>query len=178
VTVTLHAVADLTPGERAALRTLSDAVYPPEVAAAWPGRALEWASPEWGVVVRDAGGQALCHVGVVVRDARSDGRPVRVGGVGGVKTHPAARGRGYATAAIRRALDFLRDEAGAEFGLLVCEPGLVPFYERLGWQRFPGVLLVTQHGATVPFTFNLPMTTPVRSGAQPGGTIDLLGPPW
>ena len=30
-------VADLTAGEQATLRTLSLAVYPPEVSAAWPG---------------------------------------------------------------------------------------------------------------------------------------------
>jgi len=36
--------------------------------------------------------------------------------------------------------------------LLVCEPGLVPFYERLGWRKFPGDLLVAQRQTTVPFT--------------------------
>jgi GNAT superfamily N-acetyltransferase len=178
VTITLHAVADLTADERAELRALSDAVYPPAVVAAWPGRALEWSPPGWSVIVRDAGGRAVCHAGVVVRTARADGRAVRVGGIGGVKTHPAARGQGHAAAAIRRALDFLRDGAGVAFGLLVCEPDLIPYYERLGWRPFPGALVVAQRGATVPFTFNLPMTTPVRSDPPPGGTIDLLGPPW
>ena len=32
----------------------------------------------------------------------------------------------------------------------------MPFYERLGWRKFPGDLLVAQRQATVPFTFNLP----------------------
>jgi hypothetical protein len=49
----------------------------------------------------------------------------------------------------------------SDFGLLVCEPALMPFYER--WAgRFPGEMFVTQKVATVPFTFNLPMTTPIR----------------
>lgn len=103
---------------------------------------------------------------------------MRVGGIGGVKTNPASRGRGLATTAIRRALDFFREQGDVDFGLLVCEPGLVPFYERLGWRRFPGDLLVTQRQATVPFTFNLAMTTPVRLQEPLTGTIDLLGPPW
>lgn len=178
MTVTLHAVADLTAEDRAALRVLAEAVYPPDVAAAWPGRTLEWAAPEWCVVVRDAGGRAVCHVGVVVRDARCAGRPVRVGGIGGVKTHPAARGQGYATAAIGRALAFLRDEAAVAFALLVCEPGLIPFYGRLGWQPFPHDLLVTQRGATVPFTFNRPMALPLGTAVAPAEPLDLLGPPW
>ena len=103
---------------------------------------------------------------------------MKVGGIGGVKTHPAFRGRGFATAAIQRALAFFHEQGDVDFGLLVCEPGLVPFYERLGWRRFPGDLFVTQHEATVPFTFNLPMTTPIRLQELLTGIIDLLGPPW
>jgi hypothetical protein len=54
----------------------------------------------------------------------------------------------------------------------------VPFDERLGWQRFPGELLVSQHQVSVPFTFELPMTTPLRLRESLAGRIDLLGPPW
>jgi GNAT superfamily N-acetyltransferase len=171
-------VADLTAGEQAAVRTLALAVYPPEVAEAWPGRAIEWAAQQWAVIGWGDEGAALCYVGIVLRDARWNDRAVRVGGIGGVKTHPSSRGRGFATAAIRRALDFFRGPGDIDFGLLVCEPGLVPFYERQGWRRFPGDLLVAQHQATVPFTFNLPMTTPIRLQEPLAGTIDLLGPPW
>ncbi len=174
----LRRVADLTAGEQAAVRTLALAVYPPEVSAAWPGRAIEWAAHQWGVVGRDAEGAALCYVGVVLHDARWNDRAVRVGGIGGVKTHPASRRLGLATTAIRRALDFFHGQGDVHFGLLVCEPGLVPFYERLGWRKFPGDLLVTQKQATVPFTFNLPMTTPLRLQEPLTGSIDLLGPPW
>ena len=174
----LRRVADLTADEQTALRTLSLAVYPPEVSAAWPGRAIEWAAHQWGVIGWDAGGAAICYVGVILRDARWDNRSVKVGGIGGVKTHPAFRGRGFATAAIRLALDYFHGQGDVDFGLLVCEAGLVPFYERLGWRRFPGELLVAQRQATVPFTFNLPMTTPIRLHAPLTGAIDLLGPPW
>ena len=103
---------------------------------------------------------------------------MRVGGIGGVKTHPTFRGRGFATTAIQRALDLFHEQGDVDFGLLVCEPGLVPFYQRQGWRRFPGELLVTQRRATVPFTFNLAMTTPVRLQEPLAGAIDLLGPPW
>lgn len=174
----LRRVADLTEGEQAALRTLALAVYPPDVTAAGPGRAIEWTPHQWGVIAWDADGAALCYVGVVLRDARWDYRTVKVGGIGGVKTHPDFRGRGFATEAIRRALDFFREQGDVDFGLLVCEPGLVPFYERQGWRRFPGELLVAQRRATVPFTFNLTMTTPIRLQEPLHGIIDLLGPPW
>ena len=111
----LHQVADLRAGEQAALRTLALAVYPPEVAATWPGQAIEWAAREWAFVGWDAEGAALCYVGVVLRDARWDDRAVRVGGIGGVKTRPTSRGRGLATTAIQRALDFFREQGDVDF---------------------------------------------------------------
>jgi aminoglycoside 2'-N-acetyltransferase I len=171
-------VAGLKADEQSALQTLSRAVYPPETAAAWPGRAIEWATHQGSVIGWGAGGDALCYVGVLVREARWNERVVKVGGIGGVKTHPASRGRGLATTAIQLALDSFRDQGDVDFGLLVCEPALVSFYERLGWRTFPGNLFVTQRHARMPFTFNLPMTIPMRLHALLGGTIDLLGPPW
>jgi hypothetical protein len=75
------------------------------------------------------------------------------------------------------AVELLRDQ-GADFALLVCEPALIAFYERLGWRAHPGDLLVRQFGEPVRFTFNLPMTYPFREGSVPSGAIDLMGPPW
>jgi hypothetical protein len=69
-------------------------------------------------------------------------------------------------------------ERGVDFALLVCEHYLLPFYERLGWSTHAGELLVHQHGETVGFTFNRPMTHPARASGPPGGVIDLMGPPW
>jgi aminoglycoside 2'-N-acetyltransferase I len=174
----LRRVTDLTANEQTALRTLSLAVYPSEVAAAWPGRVIEWASHQWCVIGWDADGAALCYVGAVLHEARWNDLTVKIGGIGGVKTHPASRRCGLATTAIQRALDFFREQGDVDFGLPVCEPGLVPFYERLGWRKFPGELFVTQRQATIPFTFNLVMTTPIRLQEPLTGAIDLLGPPW
>jgi aminoglycoside 2'-N-acetyltransferase I len=174
----LRQVDALTANEQSALRKLSLAVYPPEVSAAWPGRAIEWARPQSCVIGWEADGEAACYVGMILREARWNERTVKVGGIGGVKTHPACRRRGLASTAIRRALDFFREQGDVDFGLLVCEASLVAYYERLGWHRFGGELFVTQKEATVPFTFNLPMTIPVRLQESLDGTIDLLGPPW
>jgi hypothetical protein len=83
-----------------------------------------------------------------------------------------------ASAVVRRALELLRDQ-GADFALLVCEPALIPFYERIGWTPYEGgLLLVRQHGEAVEFTFNRPMVHPLREATLPDGVIDLLGPPW
>lgn len=168
---------ELSGEERDALRELSAAVYPSEVAAAWPGRFIEWSSHQWCILCRGNDGQILSYAGALVREGTAGGRPSKIGGVGGVKTHPQARGRGLASGVVRRAVELFREQ-GADFALLVCEPALIPFYERLGWATHGGGLVVRQRGEAVPFTFNLPMVHPLRDAAVPDGVIDLMGPPW
>jgi len=107
----LHRVADLTDDQQSALQALSLAVYPAEVQATWPGRHMEWAAPQWCVVGWDAEGIAQCHVGILLRDAKWNERAVTIGGIASVKTHPASRGSGLASTAIRRALNDSRRRA-------------------------------------------------------------------
>jgi GNAT superfamily N-acetyltransferase len=171
-------MADLSDAERADLTALSQAVFPPEVLAALPGRHLEWAAPEGRVFVRTGGAGLVCVAGVVFRTALYDGRPVLIGGIGGVMTHPAHRRQGYAAHAVRHALELLRAQTGVAFGLLVCESQLAAYYGRLGWGEFAGRLLVTQRGVPAEFVFNRVMVCEVCGSAPAVGTIDLLGPPW
>jgi aminoglycoside 2'-N-acetyltransferase I len=173
----LHKVADLAASESAALRALSTAVYPLDVAANWPGLAIEWAAATWCVVCWNEERKALCHVGIVLRDGKATESPAKIGGIGGVKTHPGARRQGLASHCIRRAIDFFEEQA-VDFALLVCEPDLVALYEKLGWRLYPGPLFVSQHGRKERFQFNLPMIRPVRSSGPTDGVIDLQGPPW
>ncbi len=175
--VPLKPIADWTDGDRAALRELSRAVHPPEEAAQWPGRHLEWTAPEWGVRVVSSD-ELVSYTGVLLRQAHHAGRPVRIGGVGGVETHPAARRRGYAELGVRRAVEFFQEQPEVEFALLVCEPRLIGYYSRLGWKEFGGRLLTTQKGETEEFTFNRVMVHDVHSAGPLTGAIDLLGPPW
>jgi len=171
-------IAALTDDGRADLAALSRAVYPPEASAAWPGRHLEWSVHESAVLLRAADGELICYVGLVLRSAQHDGRPIRIGGIGGVKTHPAARRQGCAARAVGRAVAFFRERADIGFGLLVCEPHLTGYYGRLGWQEFGGRLLVRQRGVPVEFTLNRVMVCGVQGVGPSAGTIDLMGPPW
>ena len=174
--MTLKAVSNLTVAEEEARRALTRAVYPPSDAPT-PGMELTWAAPQWALMVWE-GGALVAHVGLVIREATLDGRAVRIGGIGSVKTHPASRGQGYASRALERAAAFFAEDPALAFALLDCLPPLVPFYARLGWQLFGGTLLVEQPSGTVPFTANKVMTLPGREAAPIAGTIDLRGLPW
>ncbi len=171
-------VADLSPEARDELRALTTAVYPPTAIATPPDTQVTWAAQEWSIRVWDDAGQLVAHAGLLTREADVDDARTVIGGIGGVKTHPDARGHGYAAAAMQRAAAFLADERGVAFVLLVCLPATVPYYERLGWRRFRGTLLVEQLGGTIPFTANLPMVLPARDVAPLDGTINLCGYPW
>jgi len=174
----LSRVSDLTAEEQAEIRDLSLIVYPPEEWADWPGRLIEWANHEWCVRTRDESGALVSYTGIVLRQITLDNAPMRIGGVGGIKTHPAARGRGYARMGIERALGFFDKQQDVSFALLVCEPHLLPYYSSLGWKEFHGRLLVTQHGKVADFTFNRIMTHPVHTEGPTAGIIDLCGAPW
>ncbi len=176
--VFLGATVDRTEKEGLGLRGLSRAVYPPEESAEWPGRHLEWAGSQWDIRVVADGGDLVSYTGVLVRSASHDGRPVQIGGIGGVKTHPTARGRGYAAMGMRRAVEFFLNDADVDFALLVCDPSLIEYYSRFGWKEFDGRLQTSQHGETVVFVFNRVMVLDVQAPAPTNGTIDLLGPPW
>lgn len=173
----IHTPESLTQAQREAIRVLSQAAYPPEEMADWPGRTIEWAQLEQRVVVWADDGRALSHAGIVLREASADQTPVRIGGIGGVMTHPEARRQGLAALAVSIAVDWMRDQ-GVDFGLLVCREALVPYYESLGWRRHSGPLIVTQHGEATEFTFNLPMVRALGTEPPATGVIDLKGPPW
>ncbi len=126
----------------------------------------------------DDAGALVSYAGVLVRDARSDGRAVRIGGIGGVRTHPEFRRRGLAALAMGRAVEFFRACGDVDFALIVCEPRLLRTYGRMGWREFTGELWTLQHGAGERFTFNRVMTHDVRGPAPVDGVIDLCGPPW
>ena len=96
----LDRIVDLTEADRDALHSLSMAVYPPGPATDWPGRQIEWAAADWCVRVRAEDRAVASYVGISLRDAQ----PVRIGGIGGVKTHPAACRRGLASLGIERAV--------------------------------------------------------------------------
>jgi hypothetical protein len=82
VRIDLKPVATLDDGERAALKALTAAVYTPEVVAVSSGRHVQWAPPDYSVLVFAPEGELMSHVGIVVRTGPWTGPPSRSAGSG------------------------------------------------------------------------------------------------
>jgi len=136
-------------------------------------------SPHWDIFVVDEDHGLVSYTGVVVRNAEYDRNPIRVGGIGAVKTHPNARSQGHAAVGLSRAQDFFRaQQPSIDFALLVCDVSLLDYYSRFGWREFQGDLMTLQHAKTERFDFNRVMVADVSAVAPTDGVIDLKGPPW
>ncbi len=139
---------------------------------------IEWTGGEWLVIVCE-GEQWVSSLELLERTITVGGRPVRVGGVGGVMTHPDRRRRGYASMAMRQAAAFMRDAMKVPFGFLVCGASRIPFYSALGWQVVEGPCTFEQSTGRMAFpTDTVLMALACRDDPWPGGPIDLCGPPW
>lgn len=163
--------------QKSALDLLRAAVYPPEVIATLPGRLFSWAAPQWSILLWDDS-ELVSRVGLVVREIVHDGVIKRIGGIGGVMTHPEKQGKGYAGQAMREAAARFDNDFHVAFALLFCRPHLVEFYKRSMWKPFPGPVYVEQPQGRVEFSANGAMVLDVKENAPVHGEIDLKGLPW
>ena len=163
--------------QQKALNHLRAAVYPPEVIATLPGRFFTWASPQWSILLWDQD-ELVTRVGLVAREIDNDGMIKKIGGVGGVMTHPARQGQGLASQAMREASRHFDTDLNVSYALLFCRPHLIEFYERLMWKPFRGKVFVQQPQGKVDFSTNGPMVLDVKEQAPLNSVLDLNGLPW
>jgi GNAT superfamily N-acetyltransferase len=138
----------------------------------------EWASGEWRVIVWE-GDAWVSTLALLKKPITVGGKPVTVGGIGGVMTLPEWRGHGYASAAMKAAADFIRDEMKAAFGLLICNAHRVHLYQSLGWKVVAEPTSFAQPTGKRQFSDVIHVMT-YACTEQPwtDGPVDLCGPPW
>jgi predicted GNAT family N-acyltransferase len=171
------ATEKLSDTQKRALDQLRAAVYPPDMIETLPGRFFSWASPHWSILVWDQD-ELVSRVGLLVREIYYEGGKKRIGGIGGVMTHPARQGQGLASQAMREAFKHFDTDLNVSYALLFCRPHLVEFYKRLTWKPFQGKVYVEQPQGKIEFSSNGAMVLDVREQAPLNGELDLNGLPW
>ncbi len=139
-------------------------------------RKLVFASPDWHILLRIER-TLLSQVSLFLRTGCVEEKAVRLVGIGSVATAPEWRRQGLATMALQGTTSFAREKLDAEFGLLICAPQLIRFYDRLGWREASGPLVFDQPDGKVTFQ-DVTMILPLRGRPWPNGPIDLCGLPW
>lgn len=137
---------------------------------------LEWSWGYWKVLGR-VDGKLVCLVEIIDRTCRVAGQPVRVGGVGGVATHPDHRRKGYASAAMQIAKDFMRDNLGMDYAMLYCSDHRVALYNRLGYEVIHDPVYFDQPGGKMRNLENT-MALSITGKPWPQGEVDMGGLPW
>jgi hypothetical protein len=123
-------------------------------------------------------GRAETHIGLLRHTISVGDRSLRVCGVGGVVTAHASHGKGYASHAMRYAGAFMCRELDVDFGLLFCRDPLVPFYERMGWQKVLAPVLIEQPEGPIQSPMNVMVLTCGAAGEWPAGPVKLNSLPW
>ncbi|MDR3464357.1 MAG: GNAT family N-acetyltransferase [Xanthobacteraceae bacterium] len=156
---------------------LMQAAWPDAVRATLPWGHIVFAHADFRVLVEREDDGVVGHVGIYRRRASLNGRPVHIGGIGGVVTRADHRRRGYATVALNAAIATLKHEGSIGFGLLFCAPHNEAFYRARGWHDFAGEVVAEQPGGQVRFDVMKPMVFDLVLRPR-SGTLDLHGLPW
>ena len=136
----------------------------------------KWAPPDWAVMVWEDE-EMVSNVHIVVRTVKVGLEMVKLGGIGNIATKVEWRQRGYASAALKVAQDFLHDPLQVDFGLMISTEERVPHYNKIGWNVVGHSLTIDQPDGKA--KLNIPvMVLPVRRQDWPAGEIDLCGRPW
>lgn len=136
---------------------------------------LQW-RPKTSHLLLHAHGKLVSHVGLLTHVVSVDGRPVTVGGVGGVVTIPKMQKRGYAWLLMRHAAK-LFGEWRMDAGLLFCLRQLVPFYETLDWRVVEHPVLIEQPSGKIAPPCNV-MVLPLNGCVWRDGSVELNSLPW
>ena len=137
---------------------------------------IKWAQPDWAVMVWEDE-DMVSNIHIITRTVMVGTESIHLGGIGNIATKVEWRQRGYASAALKVAQDFLKDPLGLDFGLMIATDKMVSHYEKGGWRQVARSLNIHQpSGKTI---LNYPvLVLPICKIDWPEGPIDLCGLPW
>ncbi|MDZ4328379.1 MAG: GNAT family N-acetyltransferase [Pseudomonas sp.] len=139
-------------------------------------RETTWATPDWSFLGIESQDQLACFYNLVERVIEFDNQPVKVVGLNNLVTAPGYKRRGLASKLLSDTETKWFSELSASYGLLLCADSLVPFYQRLGWQRVASEVHCEQHQRDCVWAGEC-MVLRAREAIHPT-VIDLCGLPW
>ena len=168
--VEIRQAATLSSGDRSAV--FGDAPDPFGVAKL----GLQW-RPKDVHFLLELRGRPVAHVGLLQHRMQLAQCPLETLGLGGVITAAEARGQGYATALIRRAIEYAQDVWHVDAALLFCLPDLVDFYRRREFQRVTAPVFIEQPSGRCVSPLQV-MVRPFTAEKWPQGPVTIGSLPW
>lgn len=136
-----------------------------------------WSEPDW-VFILKSGDEIASFLNLVDRQGFADGKPMHLVGLNNVITEPTHRNKGFSRRLNKVAIDHMRSMDDNAYGLLFCADELVPFYQKLGWSKFNGKVLVEQPSGEQEWKSNCMLFPLGSSHSRPNLKINLNGLPW
>ncbi|HSV86972.1 MAG TPA: GNAT family N-acetyltransferase [Levilinea sp.] len=136
---------------------------------------IEWSPSDW-VVLGLLDGMIVSQICVLEREVDVGGEKIRVGGVGGVATHPDYRQKGYAGKLLQASEQFFH-ELDLPFGVLVCGEEKRPYYASFGWVKIENRTIFQNEGQDREMDGTM-MILPLKEFTWPDGLLNLNGKPW
>jgi len=137
-----------------------------------------WSEPAWMLITYED--DVWVNIAELhLRQITVGGQALLVGGIGGVFTLPEQRKKGYTSAMMQQAVDFLCGQ-GAAFNLLVCRGNRIPLYERMGWRVVTNPAVFSQPTGTTQTQAKMftTMIYPCTDQDWFEGEINYNGLPW
>ena len=169
--------------DRAELKALSALVWPPSVLSqikfpvSKPAPCHEWPFARLArVFILRCEGRIAAAAHFSPRRIQTQQGPLDVLALGGVRTHPDFRLRGFGAAVVRAAFEYVDNGA---FGASLFQTGVQGFYEKLGCRCVDNVFVnsLGEDPQGRPWWDKVVMIYPA-SFAWPEGKVDLLGGAW
>lgn len=136
---------------------------------------LEWAEPDWSVI-RYRNRKIVSFCNIVERIVDFDENEYKIGGINNVITPERFRGKGYATEILMYAQNFIFNDLGKEYGMLLCGDDLLEFYKKLSWYKVDGPVTYLQSTGIRTWKANVMLLA--KEGKILAKKIDLNGLPW
>jgi len=138
---------------------------------------IEWIEESNYRVLGFVGGRLVSQVILSSQDILIGSQSLSIAGVGGVGTHPDWRRRGFARRLLKAAEDWIRSEGCYDFGMLFCDPEMIPYYASCGYIQIYNPIFIIQRGQRVEFVDHQ-MVLPISGKPWPEGVVDIPGRPW